>query len=129
MQSKQPLYFGASTKSYLRARQLRKDETSAEWLLWQMIRNRKVKGFKFRRQHPTNKYITDFYCHEAKLVIELDGDIHLLDEIKAYDEIRETEIKELGLIVKHFTNEDVFTEAHKVIAKIETYLSSVRPHP
>jgi very-short-patch-repair endonuclease len=62
-------------------------------------------------------------------VIELDGDVHLLDEIKAYDEIREAEIKELGLTVMRFTNEDIFAEAHKVIAKIEAYLSSIRPHP
>jgi very-short-patch-repair endonuclease len=109
----------------LRARQLRKNETSAEWLFWQMIRNRKVKGFKFRRQHPLNKYITDFYCHEAKLVIELDGDIHLLEEIKAYDEVRENEIKELGLTVMRFNNEEIFAEAHKVIEKIEVYLDAL----
>ena len=55
------------------ARQLRKDQTTAEQLLWACLRDRRIAGAKFRRQHPLGRYIADFYCHEANLVIELEG--------------------------------------------------------
>ncbi|WOK05895.1 endonuclease domain-containing protein [Imperialibacter roseus] len=64
---------------------MRKNHTAAENLLWQNLRGRKLGGHKFRRQHPVAGFIADFYCHEAKLVIELDGKIHNLSEQKEYD--------------------------------------------
>jgi len=82
MRSKFRSYYGAEIESHLTAKKLRKDETSAEWLFWQMVRNRKVMGFKFKRQHPIGSYYADFYCHDAKLVVELDGDIHEVESVK-----------------------------------------------
>jgi len=71
------------------------------------LRNRKILGFKFRRQHPLDKYIADFYSHEAKLIIEIDGGIHnQLDSIE-YDKNRSYELEELGIKVLRFTNEEV----------------------
>ena len=58
------------------ARELRKSQTAAEDLLWQLLRGRQLLGFKFRRQHQFGDYIADFFCREAGLVIECDGDVH-----------------------------------------------------
>lgn len=104
------------------AKALRQRSTKAEQYLWQMIRNRQLMGFKFRRQHPLKYFIADFYCHEALLVIELDGSIHELENIKSYDQQRETIINELGITVMRFSNDAVFLEADKVIEKIEAHL-------
>jgi very-short-patch-repair endonuclease len=62
------------------ARELRKKQTSAEVLLWQLLRNRQFLEFKFRRQHQFRDYVADFYCHEAQLVIECDGSVHESNE-------------------------------------------------
>ena len=121
MNSKIPYYYGASKRIFDNANALRKKSTAAEDLLWQLIRNRHIMGYKFRRQHPLKHYIADFYCHEALLVIELDGSIHELEHIKQYDEHRETLINELGITVLRFTNEAIFSEADKVIKSIESH--------
>ena len=59
------------------ARRMRREPSPAEDAMWRLLRNRRLAGFRFRRQHPIPPYITDFYCSVAKLVIELDGDTHL----------------------------------------------------
>lgn len=79
-------------------------------------------GFKFRRQYPLKYFIVDFYCHEALLVIELDGDIHELENIKQYDKRREAIIKEMRITVLRFKNDSIFSEINPVIKKIEAYL-------
>ncbi len=71
-----PFHADASWKIFENARSLKKVMTPAK-IIWQNLRNRKVSNQKFRRQHPIARYIVDFYCHEAKLVIEVDGGIHL----------------------------------------------------
>lgn len=121
MNSKIPYYYGASKRIFDNANALRKKSTSAEDLLWQMIRNRRIMGYKFRRQHPLKHYIADFYCHEALLVIELDGSIHNLEHIKQYDKHREAIITELGITVLRFNNDAVFNDAGTIIKSIETH--------
>ena len=81
---KQKMFFGASTIIFENANGLRKNMTDAEKLLWFHLKQ-SPKGFKFRRQHPMGMYIADFYCHKAKLVIEIDGSVHQLDDVKQYD--------------------------------------------
>jgi len=103
---------------------LRKESTPAEELFWKIVRNRNILGFKFRRQHPLLHYIADFYCHEALLVIELDGDIHNLEEIKKKDTEREKAITELGITVIRFTNDEIFTEIGNVLTKVEAHLKN-----
>lgn len=73
------MFYGASNIIFKNAKALRKRQTDAERLLWQQINEKKL-GVKFRRQHPISFYIVDFYCHEVKLIIELDGGIHDLKE-------------------------------------------------
>lgn len=96
------------------AKHLRKRSTPAEEHFWQMVRNRKMLGLKIRRQHAIGPYIADFYCHELKLVIEIDGSIHNLKEVKIKDAIREKYFIGEELKVIRFTNADVFSN-HEII--------------
>jgi very-short-patch-repair endonuclease len=88
------------------AREMRHPQTPAEATLWRALRNRKT-GFKFRRQHPIYRFIIDFYCAQAKLLIEIDGESHLQPNQKEYDEARTEYLEELGYKVIRFTNDDV----------------------
>ena len=118
--------FGASDYLFDNAKALRKRSTTAEHLFWKIVRNRQIMGFKFRRQHPLKYFIADFYCHEAMLVIELDGSIHQLEHVKQNDNSREVIISELGIKVLRFTNDDIFTDLDTVINKIENHLLNFR---
>ncbi|MBN4062283.1 MAG: hypothetical protein COA57_12145 [Flavobacteriales bacterium] len=122
MKSIRPHYYGASTKAYKTARDLRKSQTKAEKMLWHILRNRNIGNHKFRRQHPIGPFFADFYCHEALLVIEVDGDIHELKEVKEYDAERQEYIEGLGLTVLRFTNEEVLEEPDRVAEEIEAFL-------
>jgi very-short-patch-repair endonuclease len=88
-----------------RARQLRKDATGPEQVLWSVLCHKQLNGLKFRRQHPIEPYIVDFYCSEAKLVVELDGESH--DERQAYDQKRTEFLNGLGLREMRVTNDEV----------------------
>ncbi|MEJ0106852.1 MAG: endonuclease domain-containing protein [Bacteroidota bacterium] len=93
------LHKGAIGKLYEYSRELRQVSTEAEKLLWAELRNRKLNGLKFRRQHPIDKYIADFYCHEKKIVIEVDGVVHDKKENKEYDQARTIELDKLKINV------------------------------
>ena len=102
------------------ARDLRRRQTNAEAKLWDVLRNRQFYGKKFLRQHPIlfeyqskkRFFIADFYCHEEKLVIEVDGKIH--DYQKDYDNLRTYIVNALGIRVVRFRNEDVENNIEKV---------------
>ncbi|CAG0928389.1 hypothetical protein TFLX_00896 [Thermoflexales bacterium] len=83
-------------------------QTPAEQKLWSRLRNRQLNGFKFRRQHPIERFIIDFYCDEAKLCIEIDGDSHA-EQIE-YDQARTAYLNELGYTVIRFINREVFNQ-------------------
>jgi very-short-patch-repair endonuclease len=104
---------------------LRKNQTRAEKALWQALRKRNLKGHKFRRQHPIGRYIVDFYCHSAKLVIEVDGSIHDILSIKEYDQVREQDIIELGVRILRFTNDQVLGKLDWVVEEILSNLDSI----
>lgn len=99
-----------------RIRELRKNSTDAEQLMWKILRNRGFHDAKFRRQHPKAGFILDFYCHEAKLCVELDGSQHNEDERVQYDEER-TKIlqKQHGIQVIRFWNSDVLNKTENVL--------------
>jgi very-short-patch-repair endonuclease len=101
------------------AKQLRKDQTEAEKNLWENLRKDKIAGYNFRRQYPIGRYIADFYCSKANLVIEIDGKVHNGIEQKEYDKIREQEIKNRLIKIIRITNEEVFDNLDKVIEKIK----------
>ena len=72
--------------------------------MWRLLRNRRLAGYKFRRQHPIGPYIADFYAASAALVIELDGDTHATDEGMEHDRIRRAYLESLGIMVVRFWN-------------------------
>ena len=90
-------YFGASMKIIEYAKALRKQMTPAEEIMWKELRNRNFSKFKFRRQHPIERFIADFYCPEKKLVIEIDGGIHSNSIQKEYDIGRSAEIEKYDI--------------------------------
>jgi very-short-patch-repair endonuclease len=112
-------HYGAKPATIDRAQQLRKISTEAESLLWIRLRNKKLEGLKFRRQHPIGRFIVDFYCHEKRLVVEVDGGIHNEAEIKERDEGREDELRSFGLAILRFTNEEVINNMKMVLEKLK----------
>ena len=112
------LHKGATGKLYEYGKDLRQTSTKAEDVLWQHLRNKKLDGLKFRRQHPLDNFIADFYCNEKKLVIELDGSVHDEKEIQQYDKARTNDLKELGVLVIRFRNEEIIKNIDKVLEKI-----------
>jgi len=100
------------------SRELRQRQTSAEEIVWEALRDHRLNNLKFRRQHPiaNTQYVADFMCYEAKLVVEIDGSIHL--EQQAEDTKRQSDIETLGYRVIRFTNEVVQTDFKWVLASI-----------
>ena len=115
-------YYGASGEIMNRARVLRKTMTYSEIRLWDKLKNKQFHDLTFRRQHPVSKFIVDFYCHASKLVIEVDGDVHLEEIQHERDKGRTFEIEEFGLTVIRFTNNMVNTDITKVLNEIEKYI-------
>ena len=101
----------------LRARELRQPQTPAEATLWRQLRGRNL-GYKFRRQHPIDRFIIDFYCAETKICIELDGSSHLEKEQEEYDQARTLILEELGYQVIGFTNNNLRYNIHAVVDEI-----------
>ena len=99
-----------------RARELRKNQTKAEELLWEQIRGRKIKGYQFIRQRAISNFIVDFVCLKLKLVIEVDGLIHTQN--KDTDTFRQEQLELLGFKVLRFFNEEVEKNIELVIKKI-----------
>jgi very-short-patch-repair endonuclease len=98
------------------AREMRHSPTLAENKLWERLRNRRLNGLKFRRQHAIDRFIVDFYCAEARLVIEVDGEIHQYTQ--AEDALRTEFLESLGLRVIRFENGDVLTQIDGVVEAI-----------
>jgi type I site-specific restriction-modification system R (restriction) subunit/very-short-patch-repair endonuclease len=108
------------------ARELRKNQTSAEEVLWQLLRNRKLDNLKFRRQHQIGHYIVDFYCHERKLIVELDGAVHFTTERQKHDSTRDKYLTSSGFNIIRFRNDEVLNNIEDVLSKI---VSSNLPSP
>jgi very-short-patch-repair endonuclease len=99
-----------------RAIDLRRNSTKPEQALWSLLSRRKLSGLKFRRQHPIEPYIVDFYCASANLVIELDGESH--EGRQLYDANREEHLTRIGLKVLRITNDDVLSNLDGVAVAI-----------
>lgn len=102
------------------ARHLRRNATHAEGLLWEQLRENKVLGLKFRRQHPFGKFVLDFFYPQLRLAIELDGRIHDHTAQKDYDAVREEHLANDGIRVLRFRNEEVETDLASVLKAIES---------
>ena len=102
-----PMYYGAHPKLLAYAERLRLNETEAEKALWNVLNKEEFKEYKFRRQHAIATFIADFYCHQLRLVIEVDGGYHLRKEQKLYDDFRDEDMAKLNIAVIRLSNEDV----------------------
>lgn len=100
----------------LRARELRRQMTSAEQILWQALRANRLQGWHFRRQQVIDGFIVDFYCHAARLVIEVDGDIHKQQAV--YDKDRDKILAAQGVRVLRFQNSDILQNLEHVLTQI-----------
>ena len=109
------------------ARKLRSEQTSAEELLWQLLRGRQLLGFKFRRQHQIGDYIADFYCNETLTVIGCDGYIHQTNEQWHHDQNRDAYMIAQGLHVLRFSNDRVLNDTERVLEEISRHLRSQSP--
>jgi very-short-patch-repair endonuclease len=100
------------------ARQLRRKSTDAERRIWSYLQNRKLSGHKFRRQHPIPPYIADYYCYEAKLIIELDGSQHSDPDAIIYDKVRTDFFASQGFHVIRFWDHDALKNSDAVAATL-----------
>ena len=102
----------------LRRKELRNNATQAEKFLWEELKESKLKGKKFRRQHSVSDYIIDFYCSSEKLAIELDGEIHNENDRIKYDKQRTEYLNSLGVRVIRFENQEVLHDISSVLKEI-----------
>ncbi|MHB9037399.1 MAG: endonuclease domain-containing protein [Armatimonadota bacterium] len=107
---------GSGPESIERARDLRRRQTPIEARLWKCLRAGQLDRFKFRRQHPVGRFITDFCCEEVRLVVEVDGDTHV--EQEEYDEARTAHFVSLGYSVMRVTNREVLSNMAGVLEVI-----------
>ncbi|GAB4022549.1 MAG: hypothetical protein Fur0010_25780 [Bdellovibrio sp.] len=103
-------------------RELRKKQTKAEEIFWELVRNRKLANLKFRRQHQIGLYIVDFYCNEHKLIIEFDGEVHNNEEQQKHDSIRDKYLISIGNKVLRFKNEELLNHPESVFEKISSII-------
>jgi very-short-patch-repair endonuclease len=104
------------------ARQLRRDSTRSEDLLWQGLRRKEFRDLKFRRQHPLGRFVLDFYCHAAKLAVEIDGSVHDASDVAAYDRDRQALIEARGVRVLRVRAKDVEADVNAVLHQIRVAL-------
>ena len=104
------------------ARDLRRRQTPAEAALWSRLQRQQL-GVTFRRQHVIGPFVVDFCCLTARLVVELDGSIHDLEDVREQDAWRTEYLEERGLTVLRFANDDVLTQPELVIAAIRDRLT------
>jgi very-short-patch-repair endonuclease len=114
------IYNRKSLKHY--RRDLRKNQTPHETILWKKLKNKKLLGYKFYRQYSATNYILDFYCPKARLAIELDGSHHAEKDIREYDMIRTMHLESLNITVLRFWNNEVVNNLENVMRTIVMHL-------
>jgi very-short-patch-repair endonuclease len=113
-----PVRGKTSSRTVLAARQLRNQLTKSEQILWEALRNSRLHGIKFRRQHPFGPYVLDFFCVKAQLAVELDGGVHDQAEQKDYDQERTAYLEAQGIRVLRLKNEEITNDFGDVLRKI-----------
>ena len=113
MEDRKNMFYGATPILFELAKQLRNKQTETEIFLWEHLSLLNIPKIRIKRQHPVLYFVADFYCHKAKLIIEVDGGYHNIPEQYLYDKERDKELEDLGLKIIRFTNEEVFTQTEK----------------
>lgn len=112
------MHLGAKPSLFRNADKLRRNPTEAEEILWNHLRNRQMEGVRFRRQHPMKKFVADFYAHQLKFAIEVDGGYHLASSQQFYDRDRKEILTDAQITILRFTNEEVLYHLNEVLACI-----------
>ena len=113
-----------------KARNLRREQTKAESIFWNAVRNRQFFDLKWRRQVPVDRYIADFLCESKKLIIELDGGQHATDDARRYDEKRSQILQQYGYHVIRFWNDEILNNLNGVLDSLANELGVLNsPHP
>lgn len=108
-----------------RARELRKNQTDAEELLWKQVRGKKIGGYQFLRQRPIGNFIVDFVCLKSKLIVEIDGPIHIQN--KGIDIFRQEQLELFGFTVLRFSNEEIEENIDVVVDTIARHMKKSNP--
>jgi very-short-patch-repair endonuclease len=122
-ESKAPTW-RTSTKLRVRSRTLRRNLTDAERIIWYGVRAHRLNGASFRRQAPIGPFIVDFVCHDARLIVEIDGAQHFEADHEKRDARRDEYLRDLGYRVLRFNNHDVMTNRQGVLEAISTALGA-----
>jgi very-short-patch-repair endonuclease len=110
-----------------RRRELRRNQTDAERVLWAKVRNKQFFGIRFFRQYSVGPYILDFYCPTAKLAVELDGGQHTKSDNREYDAARSEYLKAQGIDVMRFWNNEVLLDMQSVLSLLELKVTPLPP--
>lgn len=108
-----------------RRKNLRNNSTKAEIVLWQKIKNQQL-GIKFRRQYNIECFIVDFYCHELRLIIELDGSIHYEEVINKHDQTRQNILENKGYTIIRYSNHKVLDDIDSVVSNIKMVIQTLQ---
>jgi very-short-patch-repair endonuclease len=119
------MHVGAKPELFRYAQDMRKNPTEGEKALWTILRKFRYQGYIFRRQHPIDIFIADFYCNKLKLIVEVDGDIHDSEQAMEYDDGRSAELEKNGIKVIRFTNDQVLNETGEITFKIQNYITEL----
>jgi very-short-patch-repair endonuclease len=119
------MYYGAKPYLFRLALNMRKNPTDAEKVMWKQLKKLRKEGYIFRRQHPVDIFIADFYCHNLKLIIEVDGEIHFNSVAQEHDDGRTGELERFGIKIIRFTNEQIIKNKELVINQITTFIHEI----
>lgn len=119
------MFYGSSPIVFANARKLRNELTASGVIFWSLLKQH-FSNHKFRRQHPISQYVADFYCHKLKLVIEIDGGIHLSHEVKNNDKLRDEFMQSRGLKIVRFTNDEVSIRGEYVVEKLREVINLIK---
>ena len=122
------MYYGADSKLFEYAKMMRKASTKEEAAMWQILTSGDFAVHKFRRQHPIARFIADFYCHDLRLVIEIDGAYHLRPEQMEYDDFRDEDMRQMGITVLRFTNEEIIHHTPITLNKLKQQIAQLNKH-
>src|SRR3954466_3439666 len=120
------MFRGASHFIFERAKYLRNHLTPSELIFWGILREN-FRSAHFRRQHPISNYIADFYSHKLKLIIEIDGNIHDLDDVQKNDKERQEYLESIGLTIVRFSNRQIKNEVEFCIEYLNRFINSQPP--
>lgn len=125
---KENMFYGAGKIIFQRAAELRANPTPMEEHLWHFLSNNQL-DLRFKRQHPIGNYLADFYCHQAKLAIEIDGGVHETEEQKLIDKEKDEFYQSVGIKVLRVTNKTLNNSTEEVLTNIKRMLNSDESTP